>query len=199
MKSRLLSVISVGIFLFGMLTTANAALVSRLGGQAVYDTDLNITWLRNSNLARSNTFGVAGIDYDGGMSWYTANSWINSMNTSGGYGHLGYSEWRLPIISELSHLSNDEGIYWDDPSPPMMLHPDWIDYWSNTEYTPDTNKAWTYGFDLGGLSFHDKNMSMLVWPVLSGDVSAVPVPSAVWLCGSGLLGLVGMARRKKVA
>jgi hypothetical protein len=28
-------------------------------------------------------------------------------------------------------------------------------------------------------------------------VSAVPVPSAVWLFGSGLLGLVGMARRKK--
>jgi len=30
----------------------------------------------------------------------------------------------------------------------------------------------------------------------TGD-SAVPVPAAVWLFGSGLLGLVGMARRKK--
>jgi hypothetical protein len=28
-------------------------------------------------------------------------------------------------------------------------------------------------------------------------VSAIPVPAAVWLFGSGLLGLVGMARRKK--
>ena len=28
------------------------------------------------------------------------------------------------------------------------------------------------------------------------DVSAVPVPAAVWLFGSGLLGLVGVARRK---
>ena len=28
-------------------------------------------------------------------------------------------------------------------------------------------------------------------------VSQVPVPAAVWLFGSGLLGLVGMARRKK--
>jgi hypothetical protein len=30
-----------------------------------------------------------------------------------------------------------------------------------------------------------------------GGVSTVPVPAAVWLFGSGLLGLVGIARRKK--
>jgi len=28
-------------------------------------------------------------------------------------------------------------------------------------------------------------------------VSAVPVPAAFWLFGSGLIGLVGFARRKK--
>ena len=31
------------------------------------------------------------------------------------------------------------------------------------------------------------------------QVAAVPVPAAVWLFGSGLLGLVGVARRKKAA
>ena len=30
-----------------------------------------------------------------------------------------------------------------------------------------------------------------------GYVNAIPVPAAVWLFGSGLLGLVGVARRKK--
>jgi len=30
-------------------------------------------------------------------------------------------------------------------------------------------------------------------------VSAVPVPAAVWFFGSGLLGLIGIARRKKAA
>jgi len=34
---------------------------------------------------------------------------------------------------------------------------------------------------------------------LEGTVSAVPVPAAVWLFGSGLLGLVGVARRKRQA
>jgi hypothetical protein len=33
--------------------------------------------------------------------------------------------------------------------------------------------------------------------VLSVDAAVVPVPPAVWLFGSGLLGLVGIARRKK--
>lgn len=32
---------------------------------------------------------------------------------------------------------------------------------------------------------------------ITGYVSAVPVPAAVWLFGSGLLGLVGLARRNK--
>jgi hypothetical protein len=33
----------------------------------------------------------------------------------------------------------------------------------------------------------------------SGTANAVPVPAAVWLFGSGLLGLVGVARRKQAA
>lgn len=39
-----------------------------------------------------------------------------------------------------------------------------------------------------------------VWnPYASFAVSAVPVPAAVWLFGSGLIGLIGVARRKKAA
>ena len=38
--------------------------------------------------------------------------------------------------------------------------------------------------------------SVANFQVESSGVSAVPVPSAVWLFGSGLIGLVGFARRK---
>jgi hypothetical protein len=40
----------------------------------------------------------------------------------------------------------------------------------------------------GGAGFFD---------TVSFDVAPVPVPAAVWLFGSGLLGLVGVARRRK--
>ncbi len=36
-------------------------------------------------------------------------------------------------------------------------------------------------------------------PAFNGVVSSVPVPAAVWLFGSGLLGLAGVARRRKAA
>jgi len=42
----------------------------------------------------------------------------------------------------------------------------------------------------------DKGTYYEVWSV---DIQAIPVPAAVWLFGSGLLGLVGIARRKKKA
>jgi hypothetical protein len=75
--------------------SAQAALLSRAGGQAYYDDVLNITWLANANLADTNDFGVAGIAADGRMNWNTAQSWIGAMNTAN---YLGTSTWRLPTI-----------------------------------------------------------------------------------------------------
>ncbi|MCU7869274.1 MAG: VPLPA-CTERM sorting domain-containing protein [Candidatus Thiodiazotropha sp. (ex Lucinoma borealis)] len=45
----------------------------------------------------------------------------------------------------------------------------------------------------GGESFPDYQMNALLYR----DVAAVPIPTAIWLFGSGLIGLVGFARRKK--
>jgi hypothetical protein len=85
------------VLVMGLSGTAQAALESRLDGLAVYDTDLNITWLANANLAATNTFGVSGISSNGGMQGYTAQSWIGAMNAAN---YLGYNNWMLPIAPQ---------------------------------------------------------------------------------------------------
>jgi len=59
---------------------------------------------------------------------------------------------------------------------------------SNLTLTNSVGNPWAYdGSPITPLSF------------VSGSVTVVPIPAAVWLFGSGLLGLVGVARRKKTA
>jgi hypothetical protein len=70
------------------------------------------------------------------------------------------------------------------------------DYWSATEYAPSTNLAWIFNMHYGIQYDYFKTYNSYAWAVQSGDVSAVPVPAALWLFGSGLLGLVGFGRRR---
>jgi hypothetical protein len=84
--------------------TAHAALIERLGGDAFYDDVLDITWLTDANLAASNTFGVAGINLNGSMTWNTANAWIAGMNAAD---HLGFDDWRLPTLSPIDGVAFD--------------------------------------------------------------------------------------------
>lgn len=53
-------------------------------------------------------------------------------------------------------------------------------------------------FELGGLALIGDPNSIGSTPGVSGSVSTgvIPVPAAVWLFGSGLIGLIGVARRK---
>jgi hypothetical protein len=78
---------------------ASAALVERAGGQAFYDTVLNITWLANANLAQTENFGVSGVKESGFMTLETANEWISAMNSAS---YLGLDAWRLPSITPIN-------------------------------------------------------------------------------------------------
>lgn len=114
-----MKLLSLSVALFISLFTAsvaNAALVASVDGKTVYDTDLNITWLANANLAATNTFGLATnsyIAYDGtggsvilnngswnsgSMTWGGAQMWIAAMNAAN---YLGYSDWRLPSTTDM--------------------------------------------------------------------------------------------------
>ena len=67
-------------------------------------------------------------------------------------------------------------------------------YWSGSAL--DSSGAWLFFTLNGRQDIRNKNSNLFAWAVRSGDVSTVPVPAAVWLFGSGLLGLIGVARRK---
>lgn len=45
-------------------------------------------------------------------------------------------------------------------------------------------------------SWYSENQYGFDYASINGSISAVPVPAAVWLFSSGLLGLIGLARRK---
>ena len=104
--------------------TANSALAVRyLDGDtsnphvAVYDDVLDITWLADANLALTNTFGISGINSQGGMSFDTAQAYIAAMNAdNGGDGYLGVNTWRQPETEPQNGVEFNLGFTFDGSS-----------------------------------------------------------------------------------
>ena len=77
--------------------TANAALHDR-GGGLIYDDDLNITWLQDTNYSITqwnNTHGNFG-DVNGIMNWGDANAWANNLTYFDSVRNITWDDWRLP-------------------------------------------------------------------------------------------------------
>lgn len=89
------------------VTTGSAA------GKAVYDDVTNLTWLKDANLAATESFGVSGIltgAAQGAMTWVTAQSWITAMNAAN---YLGFNDWRLPTNAPINGSSYDATLSFD--------------------------------------------------------------------------------------
>lgn len=168
-------------------------------------------------------YTVTSGDFDtttGQMSWWGAQAWVGYLNSIS-YG--GVTGWRLPnadplcgfssncTSSELGHLYYTElnkvaypaansGILGTGASSdtsgsvgPFDNAHTW-GYWSGTEYASFAGIAWSFGTSTGGQGQLAKGDSIYGWAVRDGQVAAVPVPAAVWLMGSGVMGFLGWRR-----
>ena len=187
----------------GCADSAQAVLLERLGGAAVYDTDLNVTWVTNANLAQTSTFNILGIAPSGAMTWNTAQSYIVAMNAAN---YLGFSTWRLPTTQQpdanctvqdvANHTSSGFGciggemghLFYSElggtvNTPISGVHTASYNffrnlqdgtYWSDTSL--DASSAWVFQFQNGSQTTGAKPTSaFFVLAVLSGDVASPKV------------------------
>jgi hypothetical protein len=195
-KFNLLIILFVTTYLFA-ITPANGSLISVLGGLAYYDDQLKVTW-------------AADADINGSDSWDNQVAWVNSLTIGG------VSGWRLPNVdvngdgtivdcstasatdcldNEYGYQAFQNGVIPSAPSPFSDVQDN--RYWSNTIDMSDASNAWDFNYHTGITLISNKGISRYAWAVLDGNPETVPIPSAVWLFGSGLLGLIGISRRKK--
>lgn len=211
MKSHLFGAMCAVLFTF-TTQSATAAFFGRLpttpGGmdfQAYYDDQLDITWTADATINGQDTWDnqvawADGFTIDGIGGWRLPNMDINgdgmivACQTSPGP-PTPQSECLDNEYGHLFHYGDDttlgSGVRPNTPFPfsnlPISV------FWSGTEDASDSNNANVILFNsVGSQGVGVKELNHFAWAVHDGDV--VPVPAAVWLFGSGLLGL---ARHKR--
>ena len=192
MKRAVLSAIGAAALL--LAGAAHAELLNRyLDGDtevdAFYDTDLNITWLRDA-------------DMNGLMDWNAADTWANTLvvggiggwrlptaygcicNTCGDMGHLWYAELGngVPYGSPMTNTGDFQN-----------LHA--YNYWTGTEALSPSSR-FRFNMHYGLLGQGDTSYEAYAMAVHPGDVGAVPEPEACALMLTGLAGLA-LARRQR--
>lgn len=182
--------LAISLF-FATTGNSSAALFDR-GNGLIYDDFSNITWTANANLG-------------GLLNWTDANTWAAALTFDR------YSGWRLPtadaaaigltyneINTELGHLFYiDLGVAAGNPiTSSISSNLDFfsnlqgVTYWLGTSYAIDPTHAWDFDMNDGSQDPSNKTKPHYVWAVHDGDIAAVPVPSAVWLFVTGLVGLL---------
>ena len=214
-QKKLVTAISIGLISLGLASSADAALFGRLPAtpdgtdyQAYYDNIANLTWLADANYAKTRGYVTdhasdPDINSTDSMQWSPANTWATNLNIDG------VSGWRLPTSDECwndnctgSEMGN---LFYNvlggsAGSSITTTHNDNYMLFSNVQSdfywaTTSTGTAWPFDMSDGSQTRSHKNYSLYSWPVQSGDISTVPLPAAMWLFGSGIIGMIAVARR----
>jgi len=173
---------------------SEAALHSRLGGQAYYDDQLNITWATDANLIGSDTWdnhmdALSTLSIDGVSGWRLPDMDVNNDGTvvvcTAGLGQAGCKD------NEYGHLYYygagtvwASGVRFGNPGPFTGIQP--FNYWSST-IIPNTVDAWSLALSNGSQLHAWMENVFGAWAVHNGDVGAVSLVGD--LDGDGFVGI----------
>ncbi len=162
---------------------------------------------------------------NGKMNWWGAEAWIGYLNKTS---YDDYSNWSLPTTSptvpgynktgsQLGELfyTELEGVKGNNITATHNANynlftniPDAAVYWSGTNNVANSSfSAWYFDYTDGSQGYANKSSFFNVLAILPGNASiipdiytaaAIPVPGAVWLFVSGLLGLLGFKKRGNI-
>ena len=168
--------IIVGALLAVAPPAARAELVDN-GNGTITDTVSGLMWLKNA-------------DTNGSMDWGTANTWVQSLNTSAFAGH---SDWRLPsganrdgsgtVCNSAPSGANCTGtefatlyfarlIMFGNPGPFQNLRAG--SYWTATDAPGNPAQAMAQDFIDGGQNPFDKTRALLAWAVRDAGTIVLP-------------------------
>ena len=167
---------------------------------------------------------VGGLTYQGYTGWRLPTiEPLNGSSYNFAYTYKGNSDRGYSIDSQTSELgymfhvnlgyhSKHEGFSMPDPYGSdensifgSSLRSDVL-YWSGSEAVVGGTEVLSFNMADGFQGKDYKTSNFLTWAVHDGDIAAVPVPAAaavvpvpaaVWLFGSGLMGLLGFGRLSK--
>jgi len=210
--------------LLGRDINLNAVAATDVSAVYLYDTTLNVTWLRDANV-------------NGAQTWANATAWVDSLST--GSGATAIDNWRLPTMTDtgtpgcnFSNNGTDCGYNPDTSTSEMaslfyntlgnkavyntsgavqagfgltnagsFQNMQSSAYWLGTEYALGPLNAWYFGTNGGGQNANAKSLQFYALAVRPGDVSPAPEPETylMLLMGLGVVGAISRRRSKAVA